>query len=577
MTGARQARGVQGPDLAAGVRHAVGCGTHALLAVAVLAVVSACGTAPDATPAGTSSPDAGPTGTTSPTPPSPTPTATPTPTPTDTSWGPSLADVAQAEQIVAAMDTAQRAGQVIIARVPGSTPEAGADLVRTYGLGGVILFADNLGSPDQVAAMTAGLQQAAAETGRTYPLVIGVDQEGGTVDRVTTGVTATPTYMTYGAARDPELAAAAATVSATELRALGFTMVFAPSADVTSGPGDPTIGTRSASSDPAVVSATVAASVRAYVAAGIVPVVKHFPGHGSVPADSHVELPVQDAGLGELQARDLVPFRDVVAAGAPAVMVGHLDVRALDPGVPSSLSGASMAVLREDLGFDGLAVTDALEMAAVVERYGAGQAAVKALAAGEDVLLMPPDVSAARDAVVAAVDGGTLPPERLAEAATRFVAVSLWQQRIGAPVPGLDTLASPAHRDVSQQASLAALTVVAGPCDGPLVEGLVQVSGGTEQDRAAFAEAAVAAGLTVGGSGPVVRLLGGTEPGSGDIVVALDRPYGLGASTASVAKIALYGRTPGAFAALTDVLLGRVEGSGQLPVPVDGVERTGCP
>lgn len=552
-------------------------GTSVLAVAVFAAVVSGCAPS-DAGDADASGEDgsnvaATPTSTSLP---APAATPSPTPTPTDTSWGPSRDDVARAEEIVSAMDTAQRAGQVIVARVAGTTAEAGAELVRTYGLGGVILFADNVESPDQVAAMTAGLQEAAAATGRTYPLVIGVDQEGGTVDRVTTGVTQLPAYMTFGAARDPELAATAAAVSGAELRALGFTMVFAPAADVTSGPEDPTIGTRSASSDAALVADVVAGSVRGYVDVGIVPVVKHFPGHGSVPADSHEELPVQDADLDELRARDLAPFREAVAAGAPAVMVGHIDVRALDPGVPSSLSAAAVTVLREELGFEGLAVTDALEMAAVVDGYGAGEAAVRALAAGEDVLLMPPDVGAARDAVVAAVADGTLAAERLAQAATRVVAVSRWHQRIGASPPTLDVLGSSAHRDASYRASLAALTVVAGPCAGPLVDSPVQVIGGTEADRAAFEVAAAERGLTVGGSGPVVRLLGGLDPGSGDVVVSLDRPYGLGASEASVAKIALYGRTPGAFAAMVDVLLGRAAGRGQLPVVVDGVERTGC-
>lgn len=546
--------------------------------VAVLAVVTACSSAPigssaPATPASTDAPPSTPTSTSEP---PVAPSATPSPSPTHTSWGPSLADAAAAQRLVAAMSVEAQAGQVIVARITGTAPDVGADLVRTYGLGGVILFAENVVSPEQVAALTTGLQQAVASAGRTFPLVVGVDQEGGTVARLAAGVTEMPAYMSLGAARDPELAEAVALASGEELRALGVTMVFGPDADVTSGPDDPTIGTRSASSDPRLVAEIVTASVRGYVGAGVVPVVKHFPGHGSVPADSHEVLPVQEASLAELQGRDLVPFRAAVGAGVPAVMVGHIDVRDVDPGVPSSLSAPALAVLRDDLGFDGLAVTDALEMDPVVQQFGTAEAAVRALAAGGDMLLMPLDVGVARDAIVAATQAGTLPGQRLADAAAAVVATALWQQRIGAAPLGLDTLESTAHHAASYAASLGGLTVVEGACEGALVSGEVQVVGGTEADRVRFA-AAAAGDLTVGATGAVVRLLGDARAGAGDVVVALDRPYGLGLSDATIAKIALYGRTPDAFAALVDVLVGRERGTGQLPVAVEGAERTGCP
>ncbi|HSK28014.1 MAG TPA: glycoside hydrolase family 3 N-terminal domain-containing protein, partial [Jiangellales bacterium] len=354
--------------------------------------------------------------------------------------------------------------------------------------------------------------------------------------------------------------------------ALGIGMVFAPVADVTAGPDDPTIGSRSASADPQVVAAVVEGSLAGYAQAGIVPVVKHFPGHGSVPADSHETLPVQEATVAALEARDLVPFRAAVEAGAPAVMVGHIDVRALDPGVPSSQSGPVVGLLRDSLGFQGLVVTDAQDMGAVTDAYGPGAAAVQAVAAGVDVVLMPRDARAAHAALVAAVNSGDLPAERLAEAATRVAAVQL-HQAAGPPAAGPAVLGT--HDDVSYAASLAGLTVLSGPCEGRLVGSAVQVAGGTETDRARFTEAARAAGLTVG-SGPTVRLLGGTVPGSGDVVVALDTPYGLVASPASTARIALYGRSPEAFRALLDVVTGAATGGGTLPVDVPGAERAGC-
>ena len=211
----------------------------------------------------------------------------------------------------------------------------------------------------------------------------------------------------------------------TDLAALGITMDFAPVADVTVGAADPTIGDRAASADPAVAARTVVAAWRGLLAGGTVPVLKHFPGHGSVAADSHVALPCQTASLEQLSARDLVPFQAAVDAGAPVVMMGHIDVVQLDPGVPSSLSPAAYGLLREGLGFDGVAVTDALDMGAVP--VGApGEEVVRALAAGADLVLKPRDVAAAHAAIVAAVQSGALPRERLEEAATRVAALQLW-------------------------------------------------------------------------------------------------------------------------------------------------------
>lgn len=508
-------------------------------------------------------------GDTSAPPTSPAGTSTPSPTPATPplAWGPTQAEYDEAARIVADMPVERQAGQVIVARYAGLEPPV--DLIAELGLGGVILMGDNIESPDQVMQATAAIQQAGD---RDYPVIIGIDQEGGTVARIREPATEFPAYMTLGAARDTALATDAARASGEELRAMGLTMVFAPDADVTTGPDDPTIGSRSASSDPALVARIVSASLAGYAEAGIIAVTKHFPGHGSVPADSHEELPVQTAGLDELRARDFVPFQAAVSAGAEAVMVAHIDVPAVEPGVPSSLSPAVVGLLRDELGFDGLVVTDAQDMAAISDGYGSGAAAVASLAAGVDIVLMPADTRAAHQAIVDAVGTGELPAERLAEAATRGVALMLHQAAAGT-APAADAVG--ANRDLSYQASLAGITVVSGGCEGPLVGETIQVTGGTDTDQARFTEAADAAGLTVGAGGEVVRLLGGTDPGSGDVVVALDTPYGLGASDAPV-RIALYGRTPGAFRALVDVLRGAAPAGGTLPVPVDGVEQQGC-
>jgi beta-N-acetylhexosaminidase len=192
------------------------------------------------------------------------------------------------------------------------------------------------------------------------------------------------------------------------------------------------------------------AAARGMQDAGLVPVVKHFPGHGSVTADSHVTLPVQRRSLRELSRRDWVPFTRAIRAGLPAVMVGHLDVRAVDPGVPSSLSRPVVTgLLRERLGFRGVVVTDALDMAAVRRHLGPDRAAVAALRAGADVLLMPQDPAGARTAIVRAVRGGYLSRLRLEQAAARGLALLLHQRGGGVRPPGgarRATVGSPAVR-----------------------------------------------------------------------------------------------------------------------------------
>lgn len=509
--------------------------------------------------------------------PTPPPTATATPTtappttpaaPAPLPWGPSVAQYEEAESFVAEMTVEEQAGQVIVANYSGLEPPV--DLIAELGLGGVIVMGDNVGSPDQLRQTAEAVQNA---DDRSYPLIVSVDQEGGTVARVREPATEFPSYMSFGAARDPELAMAVARASGDELRALGFTMVFAPDADVTTGADDPTIGSRSASSDPELVAELVAASVRGYAQAGIVAVSKHFPGHGSVPADSHEELPVQTSTVEDLRERDFVPFRSAVEAGAQAMMVAHIDVAEVDPGMPSSMSGDVIDLLRTDVGFDGLVVTDAQDMAAITETYGSGEAAVRALRAGVDIVLMPADVRAAHAALVDAVDDGRLPAKRLAEAATRGVAVMLHHQG-SSKKPENGVVGS--HDDLSYRASLAALTIAAGKCQGPYVGDSIRVAGGTEEDRSRLIAAAEDAGLNVG-SGDVVRLLGDKRPGTGDVVVSLDTPYALGRSTASTAKMALYGRTPQAFQALVDVLRGEETAHGRLPVDVEGAEQLGCP
>ena len=362
----------------------------------------------------------------------PLPVAAPAQVPNPrTDWGPSLAVLDAARAAVAAMSLEELAGQVIVARYSGADPAVPAAMVSTWHLAGVILMGENIVTNDQVRATTAAVHAAVQADGRSWPAVVTVDEEGGRVSRLRELLGDLPSFATFGGRGDDAATQARFARLGADLAGLGFTMDFAPVADVTIGAADPTIGDRSASGDPAVAARTVRAASAGLLQGGTVPVLKHFPGHGSVTSDSHQGLPVQPATQAQLDARDLIPFRAAVAAGAPVVMIGHLDLVQFDPGVPSSLSPATYRLLRDSLGFDGVAVTDALEMGAVPSG-GPGEEAVRALAAGADLVLMPRDVAAASTGIVAAVQAGTLPVERLQEAATRVVALQMWTAELRA-------------------------------------------------------------------------------------------------------------------------------------------------
>lgn len=483
--------------------------------------------------------------------------------------GPSRRELRRAARVVADMSVRERAGQVVVAGWSGTV--APTQLVRGNHLGGVIVMESNVGDP---ATLRGRLRRLQADSHRRFPLWIGVDQEGGRVQRLGPPFTGFGPYMGQGAARDDRLTAQVAEITARELRAAGFTSVFAPDADVTSGPTDPTIGSRSASDRPELAARTIAASMRGYTRGGVLPVLKHFPGHGSVPVDSHLQMPVQDASMRQLRRRDLVPFARAVEQDAPAVMVGHIALRAVDPGVPSSLSRPVVTgLLRRDLGYDGVVVTDALNMGAITPAYDSRTAAVRALSAGSDVLLMPPDPVGAVDAVADAVQSGTLPGSRLKQAATRMVALLLHQEGLGpSRTPRLRS-----HPQMAREQARAAITSVSGPCRGRLVGAAVRPLG-TVPQVAAFTAAARAAGLPLSSAAnaDTVALRGyRAGPASADVVVAMDTPYLLAASTAPV-RLATFGSGPAAMRALVGVLTGQARAPGHLPVRVAGLSRRGC-
>ncbi|TGN65547.1 glycosyl hyrolase family 3 [Nocardioides eburneiflavus] len=359
---------------------------------------------------------------------------------TPTSWGPTVGEVEEARELVATWTPEQLAGGVIVGRFHGTDPDEPARMVRELHLAGVSVTGANVVDQQQVLDMTAAVSRAAREDGRDFPPVIGVDQEGGYVSHLRGIATEFPHFASAGLAiaADPRLGRrvtrAAALTTGLELRGLGFTWVFAPVADVTIGAADPTIGARSPSMDPALAAQAVGAAVKGYDDAGVVSTVKHFPGHGGATSDSHDTLPVLDATVEELMAHDLPPFEAAIRQQAPAVMLSHLDLTDIAPGVPASMAPEVYDLLRDDLGFEGVAITDSLGMGAV---GGRPTPALQALQAGADLLLMPVDNATTHQIVVDAIDSGLVSRARVEEAAARVVALQMWQARIAAqrPVP----------------------------------------------------------------------------------------------------------------------------------------------
>ncbi|MFI0859427.1 glycoside hydrolase family 3 protein [Streptomyces smyrnaeus] len=318
------------------------------------------------------------------------------------------------------------------------------------GLASVVLFSRNISSPDQVARLTAQLRA------ENPALIVAIDEEAGDVTRIESATGSTrPGNFALGAVDDPELTEAVAADLGRQLLAAGVTLDFAPSADVNSNPDNPVIGVRSFGADADLVSRHTAAWIRGLQSSGVAACAKHFPGHGDVAADSHHELPTYDADRTGIAAQSLPPFRAAMEAGVRAIMSGHLLVPAHDADLPATLSRAVLrGLLREELGFDGLIVSDAIEMGAVTGRHGIDGATVRAVAAGVDAVCVGGEsaeestVDGLATALVEAVVRGDLAEERLAEAAGRVREFADWSAALRAAVPARE-----AARDIGYVAA----------------------------------------------------------------------------------------------------------------------------
>ncbi|MCX4819287.1 glycoside hydrolase family 3 protein [Streptomyces sp. NBC_01142] len=430
---------------------------------------------------------------------------------------------------------------------PGFTGITAPDwLLRRIGegLSAVGLFGRNIASPGQLAALTAQLRAERDD------VLVAIDEEGGDVTRfeVRTG-SSFPGNYALGSVDDADLTRAVARELGRRLAECGVDLNWAPSADINSNPDNPVIGVRSFGADTRLAARHTVAYIEGLQAAGVAACTKHFPGHGDTNVDSHHALPRIDVDLDTLHARELVPFRAAIAAGSKAVMSAHILLPALDPNRPATLSPQILTgLLREQLGYQGLIVTDGMEMQAISSTYGIEHGSVLAIAAGADAICVgggladEETVLRLRDALVAAVRNGELPEERLADAAARVRALADWTRRArgaaGEPGPASPSGVPPAQpeggttpgSDIGLVAARRAVRVTAGklpyePITGaPYVAALTPVANIAVGDETPWGVAAELAALLPGtGTDTYDSATGTSELVGNALVAAADR------------------------------------------------------
>ncbi|MFJ9331148.1 glycoside hydrolase family 3 protein [Streptomyces sp. NPDC101230] len=545
-------------------------------------------------------------------------------------------------RIIAGMSLEEKVGQLFVMRAYGHSAthpdqadidanlqeigvRTAAELVSAYHVGGIIYFswAHNTRDPHQIAGLSNGIQQAALTTRSRVPLLISTDQEHGIVCRVGAPATLLPGAMALGAGGSRSDTRRAAWIAGAELAALGINQNYAPDADVNVNPANPVIGVRSFGSDPESVAELVAAQVKGYQSAGVAATAKHFPGHGDTSTDSHTGLPVIEHTRREWEELDAPPFRAAIRARIDSVMTAHIVVPALDPsGDPATLSRPILTgILREELGYDGVVVTDSLGMEGVRTKYGDDRVPVLALLAGVDQLLNPPDLSVAWNAVLEAVRGGEISEARIEESVLRilrlktrlglfrdpFVSGRGVDRTVGIRKHLLDAdritertttlLADPgALLPLSRRSRRRLLVVGADPASpsgttGPptttlagafteLGFGTTALSTGTAPNRARIAEAVAAAqgrdavvvatyNITAG-SAQLALVDALVATGVPVVAVAIRNPYDAAHLTGRgvAAVLASYSWTDVELRAAARVIAGRARPEGRLPVPV---------
>ncbi|MER5199244.1 glycoside hydrolase family 3 protein [Streptomyces sp. NPDC002755] len=554
--------------------------------------------------------------------------------------GPAHADDPRPGELLARMTLEEKVGQVFVSRVYGHSATApdqadldanraelgvrtAAELLARYRLGGIIYFAwaHNTRDPRQIADLSNGIQRASLQQPRGLPVLVSTDQEHGAVCRVGRPATLFPGAMAIGAGGSRADARALGRLAGRELRAMGIRQNCSPVADVNVNPANPVIGVRSFGADPEAVAALVAAEAEGYRAAGVAATAKHFPGHGDTAVDSHTGFPVITHSREEWETLDAVPFRAAIAAGVDSLMTAHILVPSLDDsGDPATLSAPIVTgILREKLGYDGVVVTDALDMAGVRTKYGDDRVPVLALKAGVDQLLNPPDLDVAWHAVLKAVQDGELTERRLDASVLRILRLKarlgLLDEPYVGPAEAVRTVGAPEHLAAADRiaertttllvnegpllplsprthprllvvgADPASPTGTTGPPTGVLAAALTELgftatalSTGTAPAAGTIAAAVTAAGgadavvvttYNVTAADPqrtLVEQLAAT--GRPVVAVAVRNPYDVARLPSVRACVAAYSWTDVELRAAARVIAGAVAPRGKLPVPV---------
>lgn len=539
-------------------------------------------------------------------------------------------ELAAIAKTVAAMTLRQKIGQMVHCGFQGCEPSGEiARLIRERQIGGVILFARNVRDVRQVAAMNAELQRIALEAGAP-PLTIAIDQEGGMVARLTEGVALMPGNMAIAAGGKPQAAYDAAQATARELRALGINLNYAPVLDVNVNPANPVIGVRSYGESPEAVGDYGVQAIAGLQGAGVSATAKHFPGHGDTDVDSHLDLPTIAHGRERIRKVELPPFKRAIAAGIDAIMSSHIYFPAFETEKrPVTLSDSVLTgLLREELGFDGVIMTDCMEMKAIADHYGTVNASVMAVEAGADCVLISHRHDLQEDAIealVAAVENGRLSEERIDASAIRLLAMKRKRGvTVGAVATkadeayygseGFRSVGSPQHRETARRISEVSVTLVKAEegllplrpertfvigvqpaavsevdetVDLPVTLGRALAAQGIDVEERTVAPERVgsetselirlAAGfpqVVVGtynasmqpDQAALVRAL--REAGARPIVVALRNPYDLSVFPDVPVYLAVYESRPLALQSAAKALVGKLEAKGRLPVTV---------
>ena len=326
-------------------------------------------------------------------------------------------------EVISKMSLEDKIGQMILAGISGTTMDANAKkLISQFHVGGIIFYKNNFETPAQTIQL---VNQMKAENRSNLPLFLGADQEGGRVTRLPGGLANFPSNKQIGKVNNPEFSYKVGTLLGHELKEFGLNLDFAPVLDINSNPNNPVIGDRSFGNNSEIVSKLGIQTMKGIQSQNVIPTIKHFPGHGDTSIDSHLELPIVNKSLKELKELELIPFERAIDHGADVVMVAHILLPELDKNNPASMSKAVMTdVLRKQLGFTGVIITDDMTMGAITNNFDIGKAAVESVKSGSDIILVGHDynnVVKITSSLKTAVQKGEISQQRLNESIERII------------------------------------------------------------------------------------------------------------------------------------------------------------